>query len=58
MADDDENDAPYGSNHPGGAMFVFADAHVSFINEIVDIDTYQSLSTFDGNEIIGGSIEY
>lgn len=58
MADDDENDAPFGSNHPGGALFVFADQHVSFLNEMIDIQAYQYLSTFDGGEVVKGSLDY
>ncbi len=52
MADDDENDAPFGSFHPGGTTFVYADGHVSFLNETIDLDTYQALSTYAGGEVI------
>jgi len=41
---------PYGSDHPGGAQFVFVDGHVQFINDSIDIDTYQWLSTISALE--------
>ncbi len=54
MADDDENDPPFGSFHPGGTPFVFADGHVSFLSENMDMDVYQWLSTRAGGEVIPG----
>ncbi len=54
MADNDENDAPFGSFHPGGTPFVFADGHVRFLSESIDMDTYQFLSTRNGGEVISG----
>ena len=52
MADDEENDAPFGSDHPGGCMFVFADGHVQFLSETLDTTTYQDLSTRAGGEVV------
>ncbi len=52
MADDEENDAPFGSEHVGGAQFVFADGHVTFISESIDLDQYQALSTVAGGEVL------
>jgi len=49
-----ENDAPFGSFHSGGTHFVFADGHVDFINEMIDLTVYQSLSTIAGGEVIPG----
>jgi len=46
---------PYGSDHPGGAQFVFVDGHVVFISDSVDLDTYHSLSSIDGEEIVDTS---
>ncbi len=54
MAPGDENDAPFGSFHPGGTPFVFADGHVRFLSESIDMDTYQFLSTRAGGEVISG----
>jgi prepilin-type processing-associated H-X9-DG protein len=42
------NNGAFGSNHPGGAQFVYADAHVEFIGDDIDLDTYQNLSTRAG----------
>jgi prepilin-type N-terminal cleavage/methylation domain-containing protein/prepilin-type processing-associated H-X9-DG protein len=52
MRPSQENDAPFGSDHPGGAQFVYADGHVAFIQESIDVDTYRALSTFAGEEVI------
>lgn len=46
------NDACFSSDHPSGAQFVFVDGHVAFINQDIDYDTYQYLSTYAGGEII------
>ena len=52
MGDDDENDPPFGSYHPGGAHFVFADGHVELIDDSIDMSLYQALSTRkDGDEV-------
>jgi prepilin-type N-terminal cleavage/methylation domain-containing protein/prepilin-type processing-associated H-X9-DG protein len=42
------NNGAYASNHPGGAQFLFADGHVEFISDGIDLDTYQNLSTIAG----------
>jgi prepilin-type N-terminal cleavage/methylation domain-containing protein len=39
------------SLHPGGAHFAMADASVDFVNEGIDYDLYQNLSTKAGNEV-------
>jgi prepilin-type N-terminal cleavage/methylation domain-containing protein/prepilin-type processing-associated H-X9-DG protein len=52
MADDQDNDAPFGSRHPGGAQFVFCDGHVNFLPETMDWSVYQALSTRDGAETV------
>jgi prepilin-type N-terminal cleavage/methylation domain-containing protein/prepilin-type processing-associated H-X9-DG protein len=41
----------FASNHPGGAQFLFADAHVEFISDNIDLDTYQNLSTIAGTPL-------
>ncbi|MBN1394178.1 MAG: DUF1559 domain-containing protein [Pirellulales bacterium] len=52
-----ENDAPFGSYHSGGAHFAFADGHVSFINDTIDMSAYWALGTIAGGEMISG-VEY
>jgi prepilin-type N-terminal cleavage/methylation domain-containing protein/prepilin-type processing-associated H-X9-DG protein len=42
----------FGSKHTGGANFVFADGHVSFISENIDLTTYRALSTRAGGETL------
>jgi len=48
----DDNDVPFGSMHPRGANFAYADGHVEFIDEAIDWETYQALSTRKGGETI------
>ena len=50
-----DNDTPFGSYHPGGTHFEFADGHVDFINDKIDIKTYRALGTIAGGEIIPGN---
>jgi prepilin-type N-terminal cleavage/methylation domain-containing protein/prepilin-type processing-associated H-X9-DG protein len=49
-----ENNAPFGSFHSGGAHFLFADGHVSFLLDTIHLPTYQEMSTIAGGEIIAG----
>jgi prepilin-type N-terminal cleavage/methylation domain-containing protein/prepilin-type processing-associated H-X9-DG protein len=42
------NNGAFASHHPGGGQFVFADGHVEFITDNIDLDTYQNLSTIAG----------
>ncbi len=46
-ADDIVNGA-FASRHPGGAQFVYVDGHVDFMEESIDLDLYQNLSTIAG----------
>lgn len=39
------------SRHAGGAMFVYCDGHVDFIDESIDLETYRDLSTIAGNRL-------
>ncbi len=55
MEDDEENESPFGSDHPGGALFVYADGHVEFLSETMDMDAYQALSTYKGAEPVAGN---
>ena len=50
-----DNEIPFGSFHSGGAHFAFADGHVAFINETIDMNVYRALSTIDGGETISGT---
>lgn len=48
-----QNEDPFGSQHPGGANFVFADGHTAFITDTIDtVNVYRPLSTFAGRESI------
>jgi prepilin-type N-terminal cleavage/methylation domain-containing protein/prepilin-type processing-associated H-X9-DG protein len=40
------------SRHPGGVVVSYADGSASFMNDLVDLITWQALSTMDGNEQI------
>ena len=42
----------FASRHPGGAVFCYADGHVSYLAEDFDIDIYQAASTIHGDEIV------
>jgi prepilin-type N-terminal cleavage/methylation domain-containing protein/prepilin-type processing-associated H-X9-DG protein len=39
----------FGSYHPGGAQFGFADGHVSFLGENIPLPIYRALSTRNGH---------
>jgi prepilin-type N-terminal cleavage/methylation domain-containing protein/prepilin-type processing-associated H-X9-DG protein len=45
-----ENDTPFGSFHANGTHFAFADGHVDFLNDTIDMTVYRALSTIDGGE--------
>jgi prepilin-type N-terminal cleavage/methylation domain-containing protein/prepilin-type processing-associated H-X9-DG protein len=40
----------FGSNHAGGALFCFADGHVTFANDDVDSIAYEAAATYAGSE--------
>ena len=42
----------FGSQHEGGAFFLFGDGQVRFISENIDYSTYRRLVTKAGNEIV------
>jgi prepilin-type N-terminal cleavage/methylation domain-containing protein/prepilin-type processing-associated H-X9-DG protein len=41
----------FASNHPGGGHFLFADGHVDFITDGIDLDTYQNYATIAGTPV-------
>ncbi|MGD9632433.1 MAG: DUF1559 domain-containing protein [Pirellulales bacterium] len=43
--------ASFSSFHPGGANLVFADGHVDFVSENMDLETYQALGSRASQEI-------
>ncbi|WP_261365331.1 DUF1559 domain-containing protein [Anatilimnocola floriformis] len=51
---DNENDSPLGSQHPGGANFVFADGHVSFLRTGLEMNIYQMLAACQDGEVVPG----
>jgi prepilin-type N-terminal cleavage/methylation domain-containing protein/prepilin-type processing-associated H-X9-DG protein len=55
MSDDSDNDAPFGSFHPGGANFAFADGHVAFLSQNISMTSYRALSTYAGGEVVNAS---
>ncbi|MCC6512082.1 MAG: DUF1559 domain-containing protein [Pirellulaceae bacterium] len=42
---EDRQNSAFGSLHPGGALFLYADGHIQFVDESIDIETYRRLST-------------
>ena len=40
------------SRHPGGAQFVFTDGHVSFLQETINQEVLQALTTRDWGEVV------
>lgn len=44
----------FGSGHPGGANFVFADGSTRFVAQTVDLVTYQAISTRGVGEVVAG----
>lgn len=52
---DADNEPPFGSYHSGGAHFVFADGHVTFINDTINKNVYDALGTHQNGEIVSGS---
>jgi prepilin-type N-terminal cleavage/methylation domain-containing protein/prepilin-type processing-associated H-X9-DG protein len=47
----DRQNGAFGSEHPGGALFAFADGHVDFVSDAVAKDVYRAMSTIAGGEL-------
>ena len=42
---------PFSSRHTGGAQFAYADGHISFISQSIDILVYRDLGSMNGGEV-------
>ncbi|MCA9260994.1 MAG: DUF1559 domain-containing protein, partial [Planctomycetales bacterium] len=51
------DDIPFGSEHLGGAQFVYADGHVEFIDEAITRPIYQALSTYASADDLAGVVD-
>lgn len=48
----DEVEIGFTSHHPGGVQCAFADGHVSFINESIDMGVWSAMGTRAGGEVV------
>jgi hypothetical protein len=48
-------DFAFGSDHVGGAQFVWGDGHCSFVNESIAPDAYNAIATIAGDDAAGAS---
>jgi prepilin-type processing-associated H-X9-DG protein/prepilin-type N-terminal cleavage/methylation domain-containing protein len=46
------NVSGFRSNHPGGANFAYADGHVTFVPNDIDLAVYRALATRGGRELV------
>lgn len=42
---EERQNAAFGSMHPSGALFLFADGHIQFVDNSVELDVYRRLAT-------------
>ena len=45
------NDLYFGSHHPGGAQFAYADGSVHFLSDAIELSTYYGMATRSGGEL-------
>jgi prepilin-type N-terminal cleavage/methylation domain-containing protein/prepilin-type processing-associated H-X9-DG protein len=50
----DNRNGAFGSFHPNGGIFTFADGHLQFIGDDIELATYRALSTINQGEVNGG----
>ncbi len=46
------HDIPFASSHPGGAMFGFADGHVDFVSNTVDLTNYREVGSCNSGNVV------
>ena len=51
------NHLAYGSEHPGGANFLFVDGHVEFLNDNLPLVELRNLATINGEETRNNQVE-
>jgi len=51
MAAIQQDSYSFKSRHSGGANFGFLDGHTKFVSQDIDLHTYRTLATIDGNEL-------
>ena len=53
----DFNYLAFGSEHPGGANFLFVDGHVEFLNDNLPLVELRNLATINGEETRNNQVE-
>ena len=46
------NDVYFGSDHPGGALFLWGDGRVQLLSDSLELQLFQSMATRNGEEVI------
>jgi prepilin-type processing-associated H-X9-DG protein len=55
VANGQADNSAFGSEHTGGAQFVWGDGHVSFLADSIEHDTYKSLATIAHGEAVSST---